>query len=371
MTLITVPAQFVPDYQFWNGASASSFVSTLLDAATDKAAAVVEAPKAGTLGKVRLRFGAVPAINGASTIKVSFQGVDPATGNPDGVDVAFRLIAAGSVVANTSVLTGLITSDGTDGGTKLTVTRGQRFAIVVMYGTFTAGDQVNINNQFASGTRQSPNYYTYPVSDLTGTWGKGTNFISLSVEYDDGSYAYWLGSVYPVAVSSTVTYNNTSNPDEIGVQFQWPTPKKIGGAWLGIDADGDFEVVIYNGTAGTVLYTSDKDIRSGTVAQTGLVRFTAEYEIAANTTYVLAIKPTTATSIILSFLDVAVVGEMDQLGAGGQTWMYATAKDPTTKSNFTTTTTRRPMIGLVFTAEDDGASAGGGIRLAGHGGLAA
>lgn len=349
----TSGGMWLPAYDFWNGGAGPAAAATLLDATADRWAVVFTAPKTGTLDKVRIRLGTV-SIAGSSTVLVSFQDVDATTGNPDGTEDQFRQIPNGSLTSNTSVLTGKITSDGTDSGSSRSVTRGDLLAVVARIDTFTAADQVNINNISAT-TRCGGFVWHYVTENLSGAYAKSsTKTPQVSIQYSDGSYAEVV-SCYPVITVGTQTYNNTSSPDEYGLRFQVPFPCKIGGCWLGIDADGDFDIVLYDSGGATTLKSVDKDNRSTTVAQVGHVLFTTEATLAADTTYVLSIKPTSATNLILSYVDVADVKEWDQYG-GGQQWYWAEDKDPATTADFATTTTRRPMIGLMVTAVDNGAT---------------
>jgi hypothetical protein len=204
-----------------------------------------------------------------------------------------------------------------------------------------------------------PNHFDYRVDNLTGSYAKQASTVAaFSIEYDDGSY-YYCPATFPVMVTGTVALNTGTTPDEAGLLFTRPYPGKIAGAWVGLDADGDFDLVWYDGTAGTRVASVDKDVRVTTTGAVGYVPFETEVEFAKDTTYVLAVKPTTVTSVTLSFIDVATAAEWDQLTVGQGAFTYVTAKDPTTKADFTETTTRRPMIGVLLSALDDGAGGSG------------
>jgi len=362
----TSSTHWTPSYEYWGANAVHLAGGTTLDAEAERYAVIFRAPKAGTLGKVRIRFGTV-SVGATTTLRVSWQTVDPTTGVPDETDDQFRVIPNVSLVGSTSVLTGLITTDGTDGGTKRTVTRGETLALVVKYETFNASDSVAVVTS-AIGTRQGRNHFDYIASNTTGSYVKQGAFLAVaSLQYDDGTYAESVG-VLPVIVPGTTVYSNTSTPDEIGLRFQLSYPSSLCAAWLGVDADGDFDLVLYDGVGGTVVASVDKDFRHPTVGMTGFLGFSsADTTLAANTAYILALRPTSATNITLSHVDVAEAAELNQWGGGTQ-FMYATAKDPTTTANFTTTATRLPMIGLGLCAFDDGVSTVG-APLIGPGGL--
>jgi len=90
-----------------------------------------------TINKVHFRFGAVTKAGG-SGLQVSLQDVSLTAGppaQPDGVVDQYRAIANGEATfaANTWYTSGLLTSDGTDTGTKRTVNFGDLVACVLEY----------------------------------------------------------------------------------------------------------------------------------------------------------------------------------------------------------------------------------------------
>lgn len=346
MTLVAAGPLYVPNMYFWAGSGGPSYtgVAVLLDAAADRAAAVFRAPKTGNIRKIEVRIGTVPVLT-TSTLTVGLQDVSLTTGDPDGTFDQSATIATGSITANTTVKVTL--------GSDRAVTRGDLMAVVVQFGTFVALDQVNINSQLDWLTRSGPFQYGYPDNNTSGSYAKTTtNVSSFSIEYDDGSYAF-IPSMMPVLVNGAVSYNNSSTPDAIGLRFQVPFPCKIGGCFFGLDADGDFDVYLYTSSSKTLLLSSDKDVRAGVFSVVSPFMFTAEQTLAANTTYVLSIEPSSATDVELRYFDVSAAAVLDQL-EGGQAFHYATAKNPATTADFTMTTTRRPVMGLIVTAVDDG-----------------
>ena len=121
-----------------------SFSTFLIDAAGERVAFVIRVPKTGTLDKAEFRVGTV-AINAASQVRVSFQDISAANGDPDGTQDQFRDIAGSAFASNTWMVPGLMTSDGTDTGVKRSVTQGDLLSVVIEYQTFTAADSVNVN----------------------------------------------------------------------------------------------------------------------------------------------------------------------------------------------------------------------------------
>lgn len=353
MALVTVPGGlYLPSINFYGGANPTWRVSeSTLDAAADRVAFIFRAPKAGNIQKVGFRVGTV--VKGADTTLIySLQTIDAASGNPDGTEDETATIAVGDIVSDTMILSGNLSA-------VRAVTLGEMICAVVRFGVFNAGDSVPIGT-LNEGVRQSDDYFGYLAVNLTGAYGRATASIAaVEIVYDDGSYA-WIPASEPYSAVGTDAYNNTSTPDEIGLRFQIPFPATLAGCWLNIDADGDFNINFYTAAAKTALVAQDKDNRGGTSAMSSSLMFTTRTALAANTTYVLSVEPSSATNVTLSNVSVRAAAVMDQL-VGGQAWQYATAKDPAVAGDFALTTTKRPVMGLIFSQVDDGVSAGGGL----------
>ena len=338
---------WVPEPRFFSGIPALAGGATL-DASADRLGYVFKATKTGTVKKLEIRFGTVTTLGGSSTLTIGIQAVDATTGDPDGTFVDSVTIPNGSIVSNTNVQGTLATG--------ASVTAGTYYAVVVQYGTFTASDSLVVRQTISESSRDAGMLGGYVSNNLTGGFVKTASILMVSIEYDDGSYAF-IPECYPVVVPSSSTYSNASTPDAIGLRWQLPFAHKIAGAWLNVDADGDFDLIHYDASTKTTLSSIDKDIRGSTLQNTTLIIFNDEHTCAANTTMVLAVEPSSATSIILPYFDVVAASRLDQF-AGGQAFHYATAKNPATTADFTMTTTRRPVMGLLISAVDVGGASG-------------
>lgn len=339
---------FLPYPPGWGGAPA--FQAVAVDASGEKAATVFQAPATGTLDKFEFRLGSVSS---AQALKVSFQNVSLADGNPDGTVDEFRVIASGSVTANTWIAPGLMTSDGTDGGTKRSVTRGDLIACVVEFDS-TVGN-INVSTLALGQSLQGVNYVELFAS---AAWTKiNSHQPVLAIKYDTGVYHFIAPDVLPISALNNVTYNTGSASDERGLIFSVPWPCTVDGAWTLIDLDGDTDLVLYD-SGGTALQTLslDKDVRQITSAKNNYHRFPASVNLTAGATYRLVAKPTTATSIILTDYDVPGVAYMNAC-SGGSNFHYTERADGGT---WTQTTTKRPWMGIHISAFDDGAGVGGG-----------
>lgn len=324
-----------------------AFLSLLMDASAEKVACVFRVPKTGTLDKFEFRVGTV-SINAASQVRCSFQDVSATNGDPDGTQDQYRNIAGSSFASNTWMVPGLLTSDGTDTGTKRSVTQGQLLAAVIEYATFTAADSVNVNTSNVPSVAVHLALQSYPDLYTTSWAKKNDQAIVLALKYDDGTYEF-VGGAYPFSAVASVMFNNGSAIDERGLFFQLPSPVSIGGAWVIVSSNAagrDFSVILYDSDGSTALETIavDVDQFASTSARLLFVRFTANRNLLANTNYRLTIRPDTASNIILEEFDVSAAAIMDAV-EGGQNFHHTSRTDA---GAWTQTTTKRPAMGLLL-----------------------
>jgi hypothetical protein len=319
-----------------------TFSSTVLDASTEKAALIIQAPKSGTIESVEFIPTTGTTVNAASALRVSLQDVSATNGNPDGTQDQYRDLAGSDLSAGTWVSSGIISSNGTDGGTKRSVTKGDILSVVWEYQTFTASDVVRLGGVLRGSFSKSD--YPYGDSQASGTWTKQDNLPIVAIKYADGSYVEVAG-IWPATGDPTVAYNSGSTPDERALRFKLPAAMRVAGAWFMCDCDGDLEVVLYD-NAGTAQRTIaiDKDIRQETTPGYRYVLFSSSIELAANTVYRLAIKPTSATSITLT--EVTFNSNAIMAACPGGIEMYLSTR--TDGGAWTDDTARRPFIGLII-----------------------
>ncbi|MGH9970828.1 MAG: hypothetical protein ACREBG_23970 [Pyrinomonadaceae bacterium] len=207
----------------------SAFAAGLrIDAATEKVAFILRAPRAGNLNRVGFRFATVTQAP-ANGLTVSLQTVDATNGDPDGTQDQTRLVASGSIVSNTWVTTGLITSDGTDTGTKRTVTQGEVFAVVIEFASFSAGDNVDVTPRLTGPWEDFGRGSIY-ADFFTVSWAHQTTTsnLNIAVQYDDGVWAPLYYCV-PAATTLVENFSNATNPDERGMKFTCPVAMRAVG----------------------------------------------------------------------------------------------------------------------------------------------
>jgi hypothetical protein len=288
--------------------------------------------------------------NAASVLRVSFQNVSATDGNPDGTQDQYRDMT--TLSANSWTTPGLMTSDGTDGGVKRSVTKGDILAFVVEYQTFTAADSVQTSYILGSGITNAAG--TFPYHSLfTASWVKNLSSYVLALKYDDGTYHFPSGC-YPASALNTVTFNNTTNPDERGLLFQLPFPATLEGLYWRLDLDNDADLIIYDASdVAQRTFSLDKDIRSSSAGQWNNIIFSSPLDLAANTNYRAVIKPTSASNISTYDWDAGV--SLNNF-IGGSTWKHTTRNDGA--GAWTDSATKRPWMGLILNGFDDGTGGG-------------
>jgi hypothetical protein len=353
MAITTFPRTAVPRFSF---TGVLSFASILLDASAEKFAVILRVPKTGTLHSFEFRTGAV-GNNPDNGIRLSFQDVSLTTGDPDGTQDQYCDITASLSASTWQVPPNALTDDGTSGGNKRSVTAGDLVACVVEYVSFTASDSFNISMVSPIAVQQE-----HYGDHYTASWAKQTGAApSLALKYDDGTYGEFDVVAWPISAVSSLSYGNGSTPDEYALRFQVPIACRAGGCWVVSDLDGAADVVLYD-ASNTVLasVSLDPDVRAAGSTQHFTETFSTSVELSANTTYRLALKPTSATTLTLPAFDVNTAALMACV-SGGAEWYRSSRTDA---GAWTDTTTSRPLMGLIFDGFESGGATGGFTPLA-------
>lgn len=319
-------------------------------------------PSRGTksIRKVGFLFGTVTKAGG-SALTVSLQDVSLASGpviQPDETQDQTVAIANAdaSFASNTWYQTGALSADRS-------VTHGDLLAVVIEYdGSGRLGsDAVNFNSTTHSETGESLEGCC--ALKTGGSWSMPTYLPNVILEFSDGTFG-GLEYNWPMSASSSVAYNSGSTPDEYCMEFQVPWACKVDGYHImcALASGANCEVVLYDGTSamtgGTIAVDANALTAAGSTRWlTGL--FAAQITLSANTTYRLALKPTTANSATLYYFDVSAAGHLTA-HAFGTTGVINSRTDA--GSWGTATATRRPFMCLKFSSFDDGAGGGGGAN---------
>lgn len=359
MTLVTT-SLWMPDLSR-HLITTYAFVNTTAMAATGNKTAFIgrvwhpTRSTSAAVHKVGFRFGSSITKAGGSGLTVSLQDVDLTNGppnRPDGTQDQTVAIANAdaSFAASTWYQTGALSADRT-------VAHGDLLAVVVEYdGSGRLGaDSVTLS---VINTASSAPLDSGVSTNTGGTWSSAALANCVILEFADGAFGT-LDFGVPISAVGSDTFQSTSNPEIIGLEFQLPFPCKCDGAWavLNINSGADFTVQLYDGNSVIASAATDSNaIASASATRQHIVTF-PEQSLSANHTYRIGIKPTTANAVTLSNFSVAAAGH---LGAhvGGTTWQYNTFH---TSAWGSPTPTKRPLIGLRLSAVDDGTGSGSSV----------
>lgn len=204
-------------------------------------------PRTGTLDRIKLVPSTVTALQ---PVRISFQNIPNGGQFADNVIDQFRDHVAGDFTANTLFTSGLITSDGTDGGAKRSVVVGENLAIVFQW-VSTTGTQLSIQGRTNTSAPQWASFPYYAANWGTVNWLGSINAQpGIILVYEDGveipAHAWW----WPSIGTGTVSLTTSSSPDEAGLYF---TPRFSGTVhqvrlWRATEGSpANREVSIYNG----------------------------------------------------------------------------------------------------------------------------
>lgn len=328
--------------------------SYLIDASGEKVACIMKVPRTGTLKSVKFRTGTVTT---SQTLKVSFQ--DVSAGFPDGTVDQYRTVT--SPASNTTYETGIISSDGTDGGAKRSVTRGDWLAVVIEFDS-TVGD-LNIAGAVLDVVTQ----FAY-IAHYTTSWALqlgATTAPNIILRYDNEAIEGIKG-VFPLTNVTTLGMSTGTTPDEAGILFAPPFAMKTDGAHGFCDWDAAANIILYDSNDNVLASVSVTSTERGTTSvNPWVIDFGVEITLAVGATYRLTAKPTTGSNISLGYTDVSAAEDWDAWPGDGMAIGWTQRSDAGAWSQ---TTTRRARLGLHISALDDGAGAGGGLLV--HPGMA-
>lgn len=232
-----------------------------LDEDGDIVSFIFMAPETGSIKAAGFLVGTVTQ-NPTNGLHASIQSVD-ASGNPTGTDLAFRNVPTGDIASSTWVETGILSDDGTDGGTLVSVTVGDIISLNIEFETFVASDELTIiqaaNEAIMAGgaPRGVPYGNVFNVGGGPGSWSKTANLNSLvaAIKYSDDEWKEMPG-IEPIASISGATLTAATTPDEAGMRFTVPVPMRCNGLFVaiaGTTTAADFTAKLYDVTSGDVL----------------------------------------------------------------------------------------------------------------------
>lgn len=345
MTIVTMPEFTLP--LFGNAAQNSTIVTqgnSAISSANASAAAVLKAPKTGTISKIYVLIG---------TVSGSTPTIDARLETVSGQFPTGSLLGTNSnntqVVANNTGYEITLT-------TPVAVTKGDILAIVI---TYSAGTTINVKVNNA----QMQSKYPYGLLKTAGTYAAASTPV-VALGYNDSTYP----ENYPLvpALATATNFNSSSTPDERGNIFTLPVSLRANGiqiAYQNALASADFDLVLYdsNGTSVLASVSMDADTLFGTSGGWMKVYFASPVTLLASTAYRVVVKPTTTNDnawVRYQALNTTVMQALPGKGA----W-YGTSR--TDAGAWTEVTTDFYTIGLLFDGIDSGS--GGGLLV--HSGM--
>lgn len=326
-----------------------------MNASGDKMAFVIQCPKAGTLDKCLVWLQNV-ANNPDNGIRISFQTVDTSTGLPNGTQSQYRDIT-GTIVGGWQT-PGLMTSNGTDGGTKRTVSAGELLGIVIDFVTFVASDSI------APGYLSTLVGYRsgmYVCDGSSGTYSKLLTMVPIfALLYDDGTYGVFpAGGGWP-AIPTQNTFNSGSTPDEYALRFKLPYKARTLGIYQVQEFDNVCDMVLYDASSNVLDTISvDPDIRNNANGGYFCQYWPAgPYTFEANTVYRISMKPTSTSNVIRHGWQLPTSGALAGMPAGVE-WYLSTR---TNAGAWTDDQTQVPWLGLLVNGLEFTSSGSGGAH---------
>ena len=341
-----------------------------------------------TTGSIAISFSVANAPvfdNAGSVFTVGFQGVDNTTGFPVRPDGTW---AARSVVTTAANTTPTLTTSSdyhvavpTAGTT--TLSHGDQVCVVFELTTKAGTDALSvISSSVTQSVASQSTISPATTSNITGAAANVANSTgpNILITFSDGTIGYVDGGCFVPTGSSNpaLTWTDGSATDEYGNIFQVPFACSIDAIVMTmrlVDATSDFTIDITSTPLGTPASIISGPLTRnaenfGVAAAEQLCIFTfPPVSLTANTDYCVSVKATGAGNIRWNRAIAPSAAAIGLINAGGTT-TYGVSRNAGTGAYGTAITTIVHPIGVRISNITAGSS-GGGMRLAGHGGLAA
>ena len=309
------------------------------------------ASSAKEIQKIHFMWGSTMTLTGGgtpTTIRVSIQDMSTSTYSPDGsVDEYYDMVnGADTMTASTWVSTGNLSANRS-------VNNGDLICVVFAFQTFNSGDVVTLTGLNTGGWTLKY-HQCYPLL-YTTSWSTVLDCQNnIILEFSDGTFGTLFGSQCYSSIS-TLTYNNSSDPDEYANVYSFPFPIRVSGCWFNSSASKDYSVILTCG-ASTLSVDVDGDQRLG-MTNIMAVPFSSTLEIAANTSFYLSFRPDTNNDISVYQLNVNNANFWKALNVGS---LCGGIVSRTNGGAWSAATTTGMLCGGIFMdAFSDGVGSGG------------
>lgn len=257
-----------------------------------------------------------------------------------------------------------------NGTTGISVTAGTNFAIVIRCVSYTSGSVGVRTITFGSGDIMSAannapaNQIAYEYAG-SATYRNTTGLFALEYESAIIPMPFVLP---PNPTAASLSWDSADNPDRRAMLFKFPDyGAYLEAALVYIDADEDFDVILYASDGYTVLKSVSivGDVRPSNGFRTHYVPL--RVTISADTWYRLAILPTTGTNILTYLFTYADIGAYNGLTATheGMNVQYSTRHGAPSSGDaaWTDYDDQRIAVQLLVTGIDIPAGGSGGIYM--------
>lgn len=335
MTLVAVPQT-----PLWMPNMASTYGNMTLDAANEKAAYIVRAPKAGNIDRVCFRTGNVAT---GETVDVRMETLD-ASGNPSGTLWGTNTNAS-KVIGNADDNTWMeVTLTAA-----ATVARGDTFAVVVALPGVTSA-ALNISRGAGAVA------FGFPYTDnYTGSWSKSTAAPIGALRYDDGTYPYTAG-LHPWSSVASTGLNSGSTPDEIGNKITVPFPCTVAGLWCWCGLNTVNTTFKLYDNSSSVLASVALDGDMSVLTSQCFIHLGSDVTLAAGDVVRATFAPS-ASGTNAFIMEATAPSGLGSAHPGGTAVVRTSRTDG---GAWTDVSDQFAGIGLVISALDDGAGGGGG-----------
>lgn len=315
-------------------------------------------------GQIRFMSGTATntLANAGTTIRVGIQDVSSAT-SPSQGDGTFDV--HGDMVGGTFSISDAAPNTVTMSSGSKSLTHGDKIAVVLKVISRAGVDVVRVRPHTNSGASTAiPKQFPGVTSEsATAVFTALAGSPIITIIFDDGTRGFIFGGI-PIGTTTqyqnTQAFNSGSTPDEYAALFRVNAPTRINGLWaylLFANTSADCELILYRDALTSPVVVATVTVDATQMAQpTGSRQFDAllatEVDLVPAIYYAVAVRPTTANSVTISYWDFASGADMQGM-THGEDMFYGTRTNQT--GAFTPTTTRRIFAGVFISGSEDGA----------------
>lgn len=327
-------------------------------------------------GKIHFATGTIVFANAGSSIRVSIQDVD-ATGPPIRPDLTadvFADLTGGGGGLTSNALNTITMTNGSK-----SIAHGDLIAVVIYFTARAGADVFRLASVSNSKNNNLPVFVerTSGAAAFSGATNGTFSPANIYIEFDDGTLATIDGAWVGATTFSNESFSDSTNPDERGLLFRLPFDAKVDALGMARfagpnNANGDATLSLYETPLGTPNALHATNILGEQMTGTNLgfyiLTLPSEITLTANADYMIALKAAGAGNMALSTWALFTTNHRPFLPLGSNLRKGTRNNGSGAFAEESPAVTMYPM-GVRVSQIDTGG--GGGIRLAGHGGLAA